>query len=408
MSARSEERAGPASPQPRTAAGTASADVAARATTGFRQRYGAEPAGRWAAPGRVNLIGEHTDYNDGFVLPFALPMRTVVAAAPRDEPRWTVWSELDDEPVGFGPEEADEPGRVPGWAAYVAGVVWALRAAGQPVPGARLAVASDVPVGSGLSSSAAIESAVLAALVDLGNLDLPAERWPRLAQHAENDYVGAPTGIMDQSAVIRGRAGHALFLDCRTEQVDQIPFDLDAAGLAVLVVDSRAPHRHADGEYASRRRSCEEAARILGVPALRDVDPADLDAALAKLPDDETRRRVRHVVTEDQRVLDTVALLRAGRVGEIGPLLTASHASMRDDFEITVPEIDTAVEAALAAGAYGARMTGGGFGGCVLALVDASAADAVADAVAAAYAERGFAAPATRAVHPTGGVTRLD
>ncbi|NES14239.1 MULTISPECIES: galactokinase [Micromonospora] len=387
---------------------TPSGDVAARATAGFRQRYAAEPAGRWAAPGRVNLIGEHTDYNDGFVLPFALPLRTVVAAAGRDDERWTVWSELDDDPVEFGPREADEPGAVTGWAAYVAGVVWALRAAGHRVPGARLAIASDVPVGSGLSSSAAIESAALAALVELGGLDLPAARWPRLAQRAENEYVGAPTGIMDQSAVIRGRAGHALFLDCRSEEVEQIPFDLGAAGLAMLVIDSRAPHRHADGEYASRRKSCEEAARILGVAALRDVDAADLDAALGRLPDDETRRRVRHVVTEDQRVLDTVDLLRAGRIRDIGPLLTASHASMRDDFEITVPEVDTAVEAALAAGAYGARMTGGGFGGCVLALVDADSADAVAAAVTAAYAARGFAAPGTLTVLPAAGATRLD
>ncbi|MFU8852960.1 galactokinase [Micromonospora sp. SL1-18] len=387
---------------------TPSGDVVARAAAGFRQRYGAEPAGRWAAPGRVNLIGEHTDYNDGFVLPFALPLRTVVAAAPRDDERWTVWSELSADPVEFGPADVDEPGRVTGWTAYVAGVVWALRAAGHAVPGARLAIASDVPVGSGLSSSAAIEAAVLAALVDLGGLDLPADRWPRLAQRAENEYVGAPTGIMDQSAVIRGRPGHALFLDCRTEEIEQIPFDLDAAGLAMLVIDSRAPHRHADGEYASRRKSCERAAARLGVPALRDVPADGLDAALARLDDDETRRRVRHVVTEDQRVLDTVALLRAGRVRALGPLLTASHASMRDDFEITVPEIDTAVEAALAAGAYGARMTGGGFGGCVLALVEAPTADAVAAAVASAYAERGFAAPGAVTVLPAGGVTRVD
>ncbi|QGN45516.1 galactokinase [Micromonospora sp. WMMC415] len=383
------------------------ADVAARATAGFRSRYAAEPAGRWAAPGRVNLIGEHTDYNDGYVLPFALPLRTVVAAAAREDQGWTVWSELADHPVEFGPEAVDEPGRVTGWAAYVAGVVWALRDAGYAVPGARLAIASDVPLGSGLSSSAALEAAVLAALVDLGGLDLPAEKQPRLAQRAENHYVGAPTGIMDQSAAVRCRAGHALFLDCRDESVEHIPFDLDEAGLAVLVVDSRAPHRHADGEYASRRRSCERAAAALGVPALRDVAMADLDAALDRLPDDETRRRVRHVVTEDQRVLDTVTLLRAGRVREIGPLLTASHASMRDDFEITVPEIDTAVETALAAGALGARMTGGGFGGCVLALVDADRAVAVADAVRHAYAERAFTAPHTVTVLPTAGATRL-
>ncbi|MER7888388.1 galactokinase [Micromonospora sp. NPDC094482] len=383
-------------------------DVADRATAGFQREYGTAPAGRWAAPGRVNLIGEHTDYNDGFVLPFALPLRTVAAADRQDGQRWTVWSELSGETITFDADDVAEPGRVTGWGAYVAGVVWALRDAGHAVPGARLAIASDVPLGAGLSSSAALEAAVLTALVDLGGLDLPAARQPRLAQRAENAYVGAPTGIMDQSAAIRCRDGHALFLDCRTEEVEHIPFDLHAAGLAMLVVDSRAPHRHADGEYAARRKSCEAAADRLGVTALRDVGVDQLDSALARLDDDETRRRVRHVVTEDQRVLDTVVLLRAGRVSEIGPLLTASHASMRDDFEITVPEIDTAVEAALAAGALGARMTGGGFGGCVLALVEADAADAVAEAVTAAYAERGFQTPAHVTVLPAPGATRLN
>ncbi|RKN25660.1 galactokinase [Micromonospora musae] len=382
-------------------------DVADRATTGFRREFGAPPAGQWAAPGRVNLIGEHTDYNDGFVLPFALPLRTVAAADRQEGARWTVWSELSGETIDFGADEVDEPGRVAGWGAYVAGVVWALREAGHDVPGARLAITSDVPLGAGLSSSAALEAAVLTALVDLGGLDLPAERQPRLAQRAENHYVGAPTGIMDQSASIRCRDGHALFLDCRSEGVEHIPFDLRGAGLAMLVVDSHAPHRHADGEYAARRKSCEAGAERLGVPALRDVTVDQLDTALARLDDPETRRRVRHVVTEDQRVLDTVALLRAGRVREIGPLLTASHVSMRDDFEITVPEIDTAVEAALAAGALGARMTGGGFGGCVLALVEADAADPVADAVTAAYAEQGFRAPDHLTVLPAPGAVRL-
>ncbi|MFF5177367.1 galactokinase [Micromonospora sp. NPDC000316] len=383
-------------------------DVAERAAAGFTDKYGGRATGRWAAPGRVNLIGEHTDYNDGFVLPFALPLRTVVAADRQDGDNWTVWSELSGETITFGADDVAEPGRVTGWGAYVAGVVWALREAGHQVPGARLAIASDVPLGSGLSSSAALESAVLAALLDLGGLELPAERRPRLAQRAENVYVGAPTGIMDQSAVIRCRAGHALFLDCRDESVEHIPFDLDAAGLAVLVIDSRAPHRHADGEYAARRQSCEAAAEALGVPALRDVAVDQLDAALTRLDDEVTRRRVRHVVTEDQRVLDTVALLRAGRVRDIGPLLTASHVSMRDDFEITVPEVDTAVEAALAAGALGARMTGGGFGGCVLALVKADQAEAVATAVKTAYAKQGFTTPGTLTVLPAPGATRLN
>ncbi|MEU5960882.1 galactokinase [Micromonospora parva] len=382
-------------------------DVAERAAAGFSAQFGGQASGRWAAPGRVNLIGEHTDYNEGFVLPFALPMRTVVAADRQDGEHWTVWSELSGETITFGADDVAEPGRVTGWGAYVAGVVWALREAGHPVPGARLAIASDVPLGSGLSSSAALESAVLAALLDLGGLELARELQPRLAQRAENVYVGAPTGIMDQSAAIRCRAGHALFLDCRDESVEHIPFDLDAAGLAVLVIDSRAPHRHADGEYAARRRSCEAGASALGVAALRDVGIDQLDAALAQLDDEETRRRVRHVVTEDQRVLDTVALLRAARVRDIGPLLTASHVSMRDDFEITVPEIDTAVEAALAAGALGARMTGGGFGGCVLALIEADRADEVAAAVTDAYAAQGFTAPTTVTVLPSPGATRL-
>jgi galactokinase len=386
-------------------------DVPSRAAAGFSSAFGTEPAGLWAAPGRVNLIGEHTDYNDGYVLPFALPHRVVVAgvtvpAAPVPAPRWRVWSEQTRETVEFGAAEADDPGRVEGWAGYVAGVVWTLRSKGHDVPGADLAVASDVPAGAGLSSSAALESAVLTALADLGGLDVPVEERPALAQRAENDYVGMPCGIMDQSASIRAEAGHALFLDCRSLEIEQIPFDLADSGLAVLVVDTRAPHRHAGGEYASRRRACEEAAALLGVTALRDVD--DLDAALAALPDDVMRRRVRHVVTENQRVLDTVELLRAGRVREIGPLLTASHASMRDDFEITVPEVDLAVSTALSAGAYGARMTGGGFGGCVLALVDAADTERVAAAVATAYADRGFTGPAWFAARPGAGAERIE
>jgi galactokinase len=383
---------------------TTDTDVAARAASAFAEQYDIEPAGLWAAPGRVNLIGEHTDYNDGYVLPFALPFRTVAAAGPQ-ESGWTVCSDFADQPVDFS--DVSTPGAVEGWAAYVAGVVWALTEAGFDVPPARIALASDVPVGAGVSSSAALESAVLTALVDLGGLDVPIEQRPTLAQRAENVYVGAPTGIMDQSASIRCRAGRALFLDCRSYAVEQIPFDVAAEGLAVLVINSNAPHQHVDGEYGARRKSCEEAARILGVAALRDVPADGLDAALHRLDDEVMRRRVRHVVTENQRVLDTVALLGSGRIREIGPLLTASHASMRDDFEITVPEIDVAVEAALTAGAYGARMTGGGFGGCVLALVDADAADATIAAVAAVYDRHGFPAPTPFVAVPSQGATKL-
>lgn len=362
-------------------------------------------SGVWAAPGRVNLIGEHTDYNDGFVLPFALPLRTYALASTIDSPQWMVTSEQQSGSVTFGLDGL-VPRGVDGWGGYVAGVVWALRDAGYAAPGARLALRSEVPVGSGLSSSAALECAVLTALCDLGGLDLPVADRPRLAQRAENEYVGVPCGIMDQSAATLCRDGHALFLDCRSLDTEHVPFDLASAGLAILVIDTRAPHRHTDNEYAVRRRTCEEAARALGVPALRDV--TDLDGALKALSDEVSRRRVRHVVTENQRVLDTVALLRAGRLAEIGPLLTESHASMRDDYEITVPEVDTAVSTALAAGAYGARMTGGGFGGCVLALIDTPAADPVTEAVTKAFAGNGFAAPATFVAVPSGGAARVS
>jgi len=368
----------------------------------FSTVFGQEPTLVWSAPGRVNLIGEHTDYNEGFVLPFALPHRTAVGVARSERPEWTVWSEVETQSVTFGVDDLT-PGAMPGWAGYVAGVVWALREAEADVPYARLAIASDVPVGAGLSSSAALECSVLAALLDLGGSSdlVPVATWPALAQRAENAYVGIPCGIMDQSASTLCRRGHALFLDCRTQAVEQVPFDLVSAGLATLIVDTRAPHRHSDGHYAARRTTCEAAALALGVPALRDVD--DLPSTLAALPDDLMRRRVRHVVTENERVLATVGLLRSGAAADIGPLLTASHASLRDDYEVTVPELNVAVEAALAAGALGARMTGGGFGGCVIALVSLADADPVANAVSAAFAANRFAAPSFFLATPSEG-----
>ncbi len=372
----------------------------------FLASFGEPPAGVWAAPGRVNLIGEHTDYNDGFVLPFALQRLTAVAAAPRLHPVWTVYSEATGETVSFD-EDGLAPGRVAGWAGYVAGVVWSLLAAGHQVPGARLAVTSDVPLGAGLSSSAALECAVLAALVELGGLDVAEAQRPQLAQRAEAGYVGMPCGIMDQSAAVLCRAGHALFLDCRTLAVRQIPFDPAGHGMAVLVIDTRAPHRLVTGEYAARRGACEQAAATLGVPALRDIGVEDLPAALARLDDGVLRRRVRHVVTENDRVLATVAALDAGDLATVGGLLTASHASLRDDYEVTVPELDTAVEAALGAGARGARMTGGGFGGCVLVLAEARRSAAITAAVADAFAAAGFAPPRAFATSPGPGARRL-
>ena len=380
-------------------------DPATRSRVALTERFGVAAAEVWSAPGRVNLIGEHTDYNHGYVLPFALSYRTAVAAGPATgpgRPGWTVWSEGPDETARFGPDDLT-PGGVTGWAGYVAGVAWALREAGHPVEPACLTVTSDVPIGAGLSSSAALECASLGALA---GSRVPLPEWSRIAQHAENDYVGVPCGIMDQSAATYCREGHALFLDCRDLTYRQVPFDPAAAGLAVLLIDTQAPHRLVSGEYAARRATCEAAAETLGVPALRNLDPSDLAHALRRLDSDLVRRRVRHVVTENQRVLDTVALLDAGTAVKIGPLLTASHISLRDDFEVSVPQLDTAVDAALAAGAYGARMTGGGFGGCVLALVDAGAIELVAHQIRESFDREGFARPLVFPVAPSNGASR--
>ncbi|QDP97115.1 galactokinase [Microlunatus elymi] len=370
-----------------------------------KRQYGHPPSGVWAAPGRVNLIGEHTDYNDGFVMPFALAERTLVAATPRPEETWTVYSTNVDEQVGFGAEEL-VPG-MQGWQAYVAGVVWALREAGHPVAGAELTISSTVPVGAGLSSSAALECAVLTALVDLYRLEVPLLERAVLARRCENEFVGAPTGLMDQAASTLCTENNALFLDCRTHAYQQVPLDLDAAGLELLVIDTRTPHTHVDGEYAERRGTCERAAAVLDVPALRDVE--DLGEALKQLPDELMRKRVRHVVTENERVLQAKAILAddtlpvTERFARLGPLLDASHTSMRDDFEITVPTVDLAVETARSAGAIGARMTGGGFGGCIIALVPRETAGKVAAEVADAFDRAGFRAPTHFVARPSAG-----
>jgi galactokinase len=369
----------------------------------FADRHGHDPVGVWAAPGRVNLIGEHTDYNDGFVMPFALAQRVTVAAAPRDGDRWTVTSLSHKSTSTFGSTDL-VPGRE-GWSAYVAGVVWALNQAGHQVAGADLVLTSDVPVGAGLSSSAALECAVLTALVDLNGIEISLLDRARLAQRAENEFVGAPTGLLDQAASTLCTADHALFFDCRSLDAEPVPLDLGAAGLELLVLDTRTPHALVESEYATRRASCETAARRLGIAALRDV--TDLEAALEALGEDEMRRRVRHVVTENARVQAAAEVLRSGRVAQLGPLLDASHASMRDDFEITVPTVDLAVESARTAGALGARMTGGGFGGCIIALVPTGQASAVAERVARDFTDAGFGQPSGFVAIPSAGAGRI-
>jgi galactokinase len=354
--------------------------------------------GVWRAPGRVNVIGEHTDYNDGFVLPLALAQRVVCTAARRLDGRLVARSARAPGAVLDVSDPA--PGRVDGWGAYPAGVVWALRAAGHDVGGLDVTLDGDLPPGAGLSSSAAVCCAVALACNDLYQLGLDRVALARIAQRAENDFVGAPVGIMDQMAVLYGRAGHALFLDTRSLEVRPVPLRLSEAGLALLVIDTHAPHRLVDGEYAARRRSCEQAATMLGVAALRDATAA----AVAGLPDATLRRRARHVVTENARVLRVVEALRSGvDPREIGPELTASHESLRDDFVVSCAELDAAVDAALDAGAYGARLTGGGFGGCAIALVNTGGVGTVAQAVGEAFTRRGFAAPSSFVVVPSDG-----
>ncbi|BDV32024.1 galactokinase [Microbacterium terricola] len=370
------------------------------------------PTGTWSAPGRVNLIGEHTDYNEGFVLPFAIEHRTTVALTARDDRRIRVTSTFDPEPAEVSIDTLAEifPAdreQVPEWTRYPLGVAWALLQAtgADAVSGVDLDISSTVPVGAGLSSSAAIEGATASALNDVWGLGLDRVALAKVGRTAENEAVGAPTGIMDQMAAMLGRADAAIFLDCRSLEAQVIDLGFAAAGLELLVMDTHVKHAHSTGGYGERRASCELGARIMGVPALRDLSVADLDRAQG-LMDDVTFRRVRHVVTENQRVLDTVATLAEEGPDAIGPLLLASHASMRDDFEISVPELDTAVEAAMSAGAIGARMTGGGFGGAAIALVRHADAERVTDAVAAAFAERGFAAPHIFTVSPSAGAGR--
>ncbi|MEW1973915.1 galactokinase [Microbacterium profundi] len=390
------------------------------ATALFEQLTGHAPDGVWSAPGRVNLIGEHTDYNDGFVLPFAIPHRTYAAVGMRDDGRIRVASTFaDDAPVevaldelaGLFPTPTGATPAVAEWAAYPLGVAWALQLADPSTdPGAAgcgvdIAIASDVPVGAGLSSSAAIEGATASALNDLWNAGLDRTALARIGRRAENEAVGAPTGIMDQMASMLGEPDAAIFLDCRTLDTNLVPVGIAEARLAILIMDTRVQHSHATGGYRERRASCERGAAIMGVPSLRDVSMGDL-ARAEELMDDVTFRRVRHIVTENQRVLDTVKTLRESGARAIGDLLVASHASMRDDFEISVAELDTAVEAALSAGAIGARMTGGGFGGAAIALIEQAAVQTVSDAVTAAFAASGFTPPHLFTVTPSAGARR--
>jgi galactokinase len=375
----------------------------------FAALYGTQPDGVWAAPGRVNLIGEHTDYNDGFVMPFALPHTALAAVSRRDDGVLRLHSSDIEGGVAELAVESLTPESDDDWTAYPAGVVWALREAGHAVTGADIHLTSTVPTGAGLSSSAALEVVVALALNDLYDLGLPGWQLARLCQRAENVYVGAPTGIMDQTASACCEAGHALFLDTRDLSQKQIPFDLAAEGMRLLVVDTQVKHSHSGGEYGKRRAGCEKGAALLGVDALRDIPFADLDAALARLGDEEeVRRLVRHVVTEDERVERVVRLLESGDTRAIGPVLTEGHASLRDDFQVSCPELDLVVETANASGALGARMTGGGFGGSAIVLAQAADVDTITKAVEEAFTAAGYTTPRVFEAIPSPGARRLN
>lgn len=373
----------------------------------FEAAYGRTPAGVWSAPGRVNLIGEHTDYNNGYVLPFAIDRRTWAAVGVREDRTVRLRSTFADGEVTAS-LDALAPDAMDGWAAYVLGVAWAMSQAGvdlSAASGLDILINSDVPVGAGLSSSAALECAVGKAFSDLWALNLDELALARIGRVAENKAVGAPTGLLDQAASMLGREDHVVFLDCDTEEARPVPLHLRDEDLTILVMNSNVDHEHATGGYGDRFASCERGARDLGVDSLRDVTADGLADAQARL-DDETFRRVRHVVTENQRVLDTVATLEADGPRAIGDLLNASQASMRDDFEITVPEIDLACDAAVAAGAIGARMTGGGFGGSSIALIPADAESTIASSVASALASAGMREPTIFTVTPSQGARR--
>ena len=355
----------------------------------FATLFGGPPAVTADAPGRVNLIGEHTDYNGGFVLPTAIPQRCHVELAPRPGDRVRVWTSADDRAAGPASYRLGEETPAGGWLDYVQGITQTLRRDGHRLQAFDARIDSAVPPGSGLSSSAALSVSLMRALRRALGLDLDDVRLARLGQRSENEFVGAQVGIMDPMAASLADEGTALFLDARSLAFERVPLP---AGADLIVLHSGVAHNHAAGDYNTRRAECERACALLGVGLLRDLGPADRPRVEA-LPE-PLRRRARHVVTENERVGHAVAAMRGGDLGRLGELFYASHASMRDDYEVSVPEIDLVVELARAdAAVYGARLTGGGFGGSVVMLARRGEGRDAAGRIAAEYARRSGCRP---------------
>ncbi|MEY4994718.1 MAG: Cmm like protein [Actinomycetota bacterium] len=371
-----------------------------QAITGFKEVFGYEPQGVWSAPGRANLIGEHTDYNEGFVFPFGIDKRTYVALSPRSDSLCRVSSDIDgktyETDLSSKPEGMD-------WALYPLGVAWVMREWAKS--GFDAFFTSNVPVGSGLSSSAAIECAIGVALNEIWSAGRTKQQIALLGQRAENDVVGAPTGMMDQTASMLAERDSAVFLDCQSLEAKVVPLHLEERDLVVAVIDTRVAHRHSDGGYRVRRESCERGASTMGVKSLRGLSAGDLPKAQSLLSDVDFRR-VRHIVTENQRVLDSIEALQSGDMPRFGQLLLASHDSMAHDFEISIEELDLAVEVAMQTGAVGARMTGGGFGGAAIAVINKDLLGTLEQNCKQAFAQKGYLEPKIFAVVPSEGAKR--
>ena len=354
----------------------------------FLETFGEAPELTAAAPGRVNLIGEHIDYSEGFVLPFAIKDRTLAAVRKRDDSIVRIASAQRRNKIVTVDIADVQPGLKGEWERYALGVLWSMGV----TTGVDIMIDGHVPLGAGLSSSAALECSVATAMNHLFDMGFSLEELARLTQKAENQYVGVPCGIMDQSVSLMATQGFALLLDCRDLSTRNIPFDVASHGLELLIIDTQAHHALTDGGYAKRRASCESVAAKLSVKSMRELSMAQLDAAQDQITETEYIR-ARHAVSEIKRVLDCVDALSVVDFAKVGELINQSHVSLRDDYTVSCPELDTAVEASLAAGAMGSRMVGGGFGGSAIALIKASQTTQTIRAVESAFADKKFKAP---------------